>query len=116
VIVVSRHEGAVQWLRELGYNEPVYDEVSEEQVRDKEVVGNIPLHLAALATSVLAIEFEGRPPRGKDYSADDMRKAGARLVRYKVIRVNEKLCMACIGLGINQKQELCRKCHGRGRV
>jgi DnaJ-class molecular chaperone len=45
-----------------------------------------------------------------------MRKAGARLVRYKVIRVNEKLCMACIGLGINQKQELCRKCHGRGRV
>lgn len=50
------------------------------------VVGNVPLHLAAVATAVIAIEFDGPAPRGAEYTADDMERAGARLAYYRVER------------------------------
>ena len=34
----------------------------------------------------VTIEFDGAAPRGVEYTLDDMRRAGARLVAYKVKR------------------------------
>ena len=56
-----------------------------DDVRGKKVYGNLPLHLAALAEKVVAIEFDGAPPRGAEYSLADMEAAGARLSVYTVI-------------------------------
>jgi hypothetical protein len=58
--------------------------VTAEQVRSKVVVGNLPLQLAALCSEVWAIEFNGPPPRGRDYGVQEMVEAGARLAGYRV--------------------------------
>lgn len=63
---------------------PIRAEVTADDVRGKHVVGNLPLHLAALSASVTAIEFAGPPPRGQEYTAADMTAAGARLAVYVV--------------------------------
>lgn len=64
---------------------PVRAEVGPDDVRGKHVVGNLPLHLAALATSVTAVEFAGDPPRGREYGAAEMEASGARLATYRVV-------------------------------
>lgn len=55
-----------------------------EDVAGNVVVGNVPLKLAALARLVLAVEFDGTPPRGGEYTASDMEAAGAKLRPYVV--------------------------------
>lgn len=63
---------------------PVVALATAEDVRGAVVYGNIPLHLAASAAHVWAIEFDGAPPRGTEYGVEEMKSAGARLRRYKV--------------------------------
>jgi len=58
--------------------------VGREDVEGMRVFGNIPLHLAATASSVVAVEFEGNPPRGREYGLKEMNQCGAHLVEYKV--------------------------------
>lgn len=65
---------------------PVRAEVTADDVRGKHVVGNLPLHLAVLCASVTVIEFAGAPPRGAEYTEEDMAAAGARLARYAVVQ------------------------------
>jgi putative CRISPR-associated protein (TIGR02620 family) len=101
VVVASRHPGAIDWLREQGRVAAALEvspeeweaavteakaSVTEGDVKDAIVVGNVPLHLAAMAKGVLAIEFAGAPPRGAEYAADEMAAAGARLTYYEVSR------------------------------
>lgn len=113
-IVISRHPGAIEWLRDnlmpqyhtaelerggtvLAWYErgddicpcsysslPIIASATPDDVRGKHVVGNLPLHLAALAASVTVIEFTGAAPRGADYTAIEMTAAGALLRRYRV--------------------------------
>lgn len=104
-LVVSRHPGAVDWLAAQlcgtvnqagtaiavpgldGGDDiiiPVLTEVTPDDVRGLRVAGNLPLHLAALAEKVYAIEFTGEPPRGAEYSAYAMEAAGAHLTPYSV--------------------------------
>jgi hypothetical protein len=63
---------------------PVLTQAGPDDVRDRTVYGNVPLHLAALAREVYAIEFAGTPPRGQEYTLTDMLAAGSRLVPYVV--------------------------------
>jgi hypothetical protein len=63
---------------------PVVGNACASDVVGKTVYGNLPLHLAALAARVVAVEFAGASPRGECYSLADMVTAGARLVEYRV--------------------------------
>jgi hypothetical protein len=87
-VIVSRHEAAIEFAREaLGLPDDVRvirGNATKADVAGKTVIGNVPLALAASASQVLAIEFSGAPPRGAEYSVDDMRAAGARIVGYVV--------------------------------
>jgi hypothetical protein len=65
---------------------PVIFAAYPDDVMGKVVYGNLPLHLASLTSLVRAVEFEGAPPRGQEYSLEDMMRAGARLVDYVVKR------------------------------
>ena len=101
-VIVTRHPAAVDFIASrlgghvqdnkivLGGGEeiPIIASAFADDVRDAEVYGNLPLHLAALTTSVTAIEFDGASPRGQEYTLADMLAAGARLARYNVIRAN----------------------------
>jgi hypothetical protein len=87
-VIVSRHPAVLEWLKRFP-NIPtdtlvVIGNASMESVAGKIVIGNVPLHLAAKAKVVLAIEYTGTPPRGLEYTLEDMLKAGATLNGYVV--------------------------------
>lgn len=63
---------------------PVVGSAKPEDVKGKVVYGNLPLHLAVLAAKVVAVEFAGQPPRGTEYTLEDMQRARAQLVEYVV--------------------------------
>lgn len=86
-IIVSRHPAAVEFIHHDApefRGAPVMATATPEDVTGKVVAGNLPLHLAALAAEVVAVEFAGAPPRGQEYGLAEMQAAGARLARYKV--------------------------------
>jgi len=90
-LIVSRHPGAIAWLRENFTwlrDAEVRESVTAEDVTERIVAGNLPLYLAALCGEFHSIEFDGPPPRGAEYTASDMDAAGARLTRYRVERID----------------------------
>lgn len=88
-LIVSRHPAAIEFIRRDARfaTAPVIEQATEEHVRGCIVAGNLPLHLAALAAEVWAVEFSGPPPRGQEYDLAAMEAAGARLVPYRVLAV-----------------------------
>lgn len=90
-VIVTRHAGAIEWLRQRGIEGEVIAQVaSPEQIRGKVVVGALPLHLAAEAAEVVAIDMPrlSAEQRGKDLSPAEMDAAGATLSRYVVRRLS----------------------------
>lgn len=90
-VIVSRHPAAVEFLKGFSLFEeaPVIAEAKREDIEDRIVGGNLPFHLARFAEVIWAIEFPSDPPRGREYSAEDMRKAGARIRAYTVYHVGD---------------------------
>lgn len=90
-VIVSRHEAAIEFIRqhapEFRFARIITGNATAADVRGQIVAGNVPLHLAALCHTVVAVEFDGAPPRGAEYSAQDMVAAGARLTAYRVATV-----------------------------
>jgi len=87
-IIVTRHQGAVEWLAQRGINGDVISHATAEDVRDRTVYGMLPLHLAAEADVVHVIDMPDMPPeaRGQDLSPEQMDEYGARLTGYVVSR------------------------------
>ena len=86
-VIVSRHPAAIDFIRAEApefADAPVLASATADDVRDAIVAGNLPLHLAAVAAEVVAVEFAGAPPRGAEYGMPEMQAAGARLARYTV--------------------------------
>lgn len=85
-LIVSRHPGVIDFLREEGIEGEVVEHATPEQVRGRNVYGILPLHLAALADQVVVIDMPYLRPeqRGRELSVEEMREAGARLVAYSV--------------------------------
>ena len=89
VLIVTRHTGAVEWLRRQGVNGDVLAHVTADDVRGRVVIGALPLHLAAEAARVGAIDMPNLPPdqRGQDLTAEEMDAAGASISWYQIRRV-----------------------------
>ena len=84
-VIISRHRGAIDWLAQQGITGTVVAHATKDDVLGKDVVGNLPLDLAALANTVTSILMTvPADMRGKDLTADDMVKMGARLQMFKV--------------------------------
>ena len=91
-LIVSRHSAAVAFIRDRlpeFAEAPVLTEARPEDVAGRIVAGNLPLHLAALADRVGAIEFYGPPPRGLEYGLAEMEAAGAHVAWYEVTPIKE---------------------------
>lgn len=86
-VIVSRHPAAIEFIRQ---SSPDFAEAESmaiatpANVAGAVVAGNLPLHLAALAARVVAVEFSGQAPRGQEYGLEEMRAAGAHLRSYVV--------------------------------
>lgn len=119
-VVVSRHPGVCEFIayclggtyhpRREGYFPSIQipdekgghhiihvidGDATSDDVRDKYVIGNVPLRLACLAREVIAIEFVGKPPRGQEYTKQDMINEGAYLMNY-VVRCRPTLATRCV--------------------
>lgn len=90
-VIITRHVGAIEWLRRRGIIAPILDHAAPYDVRGKIVIGNVPLFLAAEADEVWAIEMPNlwRLQRSGELTPDDMDKAGARIRRYKVYALED---------------------------
>lgn len=88
-VIVSRHPGAVDWLRLRGISGRVVEHATEADVRNRVVYGILPFHLAALAKELVMIDVPNIPQdrRGADISAEEMDRYGAKLTHYMVIIV-----------------------------
>jgi CRISPR-associated protein Csx16 len=89
VVIVSRHRGAVEWLRRRGIVGPVIEHAEPNDVVGKVVYGVLPFHLAALAKELVMIDTPGIPlgRRGGDLTPEEMDLFGATLTHYLVVRV-----------------------------
>lgn len=89
-IIVTRHPALVDLLIERGLVEPdapVISHATPEQIADKDVIGVLPLNLAALANSVTEIPLSLTPDmRGKELDLETLRSIAGEAVTYKVVR------------------------------
>lgn len=95
-IIISRHDGAVAWLRrELPWLEdaPVVAHATAVDVVARDVFGVLPLDLAALATSVTIVVMPGlrADQRGQDLTPEEMDAAGAHLEVFQVRRFHSEM-------------------------
>jgi len=91
-LIVTRHAGLVEWLTRRGITGEVIQHVtSPALVAGRDVIGALPLHLAAEAASVTVVDMPLLTPeqRGKDLTPEEMDEAGATLRRY-VVRQEER--------------------------
>ena len=88
-VIVTRHAGLVEWLAQRGITGAVLTQVKRSDIEGKIVVGALPLHLAALAAEVVAIDMPNltAEQRGRDLTPAEMDEAGASLARYRVQRI-----------------------------
>ncbi|CAB1127871.1 protein of unknown function [Candidatus Hydrogenisulfobacillus filiaventi] len=93
VWLVSRHPGAGEWVRRQGIRvDRQVEELDPAQVAAGDVVlGTLPLHLAAAVCErgarfwALSLDVP-REWRGRELSAGDMDRLGARLEEFRVER------------------------------
>jgi len=88
---VSRHPGAVEWIQRHGPPvDRVVDHLDLADVRRGDtVIGTLPVHLAAAVCTrgarYLHLVVDVSPgERGRELTADDLERLGARLVVYRV--------------------------------
>ena len=90
MLVISRHPGCVQWLKDNGVEiDAVITHATAEDVTGKNVIGHLPLHLAALTASVSVVDLPYLPAefRGTDLTPEQMDAFGAVLNAYDVLKL-----------------------------
>lgn len=91
---VTRHAGAVAWAEEEGFKVDHWiTHFDPSTVKPGDIVlGSLPVHLAAQVIDRGGRYFHlglnlGPDDRGRELTATDMRRCGARLEEYEVKRV-----------------------------
>jgi len=118
-VIVSRHKGAIEFIattiaqgngwvwdiapnnfirfveiidgvrKDKGIISVITDDATKADVIDRVVYGNLPLALAVLTKEIRAVEFEGKAPRGQEYTCADMVAAGAYITSYVILTAFE---------------------------
>ncbi|MBD1206743.1 MAG: CRISPR-associated protein Csx16 [Rhodobacteraceae bacterium] len=93
-LFVTRHPGAVEWVARRGIGARMVSHLDPGLVRAGDIVmGTLPIHLAAAVCArrarYLHLEIDlPAEARGRDLTADEMERFGARLTEFRVERVD----------------------------
>ena len=91
-LIVTRHEGLVEYLKEegiVGDDVEVISHATPETVTGRHVIGVLPHSLSCLTASFTEIPLKLPVElRGKELTADDVRRYASKAVTYKVTEVN----------------------------
>jgi len=98
-VIVTRHEGAIKWIRAKGFDGEVVAHITEKDIESLKpgdiVIGVLPLQLIAEILSrgaefiLLSLPAVAFSDRGKELSPEEMDKAGAKLYRVKSVQLEE---------------------------
>jgi len=90
MLIISRHAGAIEWLKQRGIEGRVIVHATVDDIRGEDVIGHLPLALASCAASVTTIDLPFLRPeqRGKDLSPEEMDEAGACTRTFRVREVD----------------------------
>ena len=90
-VIVTRHQALVALLRErglIGDEAVVIEHASPDTVRGKDVIGVLPLSLAAIANTITEIPLALTPSdRGIELTLERIREIAGQPVTYKVTKV-----------------------------
>ena len=88
MLVVTRHRGLVEWLRRremIPADAIVVEHATPDDVRNRHVVGVLPLRLAALAAAVTEVPMDiPAEMRGRELTADEVERFAGAPVTYRV--------------------------------
>ena len=88
LVVVTRHNALVQYLIKNGIvpeGTQAVSHASEDVVRGQQVIGVLPMRLAALTRSFTEVSLTLRPDqRGKELTLEDIEGANPQLTTYEV--------------------------------
>ncbi len=91
--IITRHAGAIEWLRNNGIEGEIRSSLSGEPDYLRpgdEVVGGLPpllLHRVMQHRAVpFVVQFPVGTPRGREMTAEEMDKFGAKLIRFAMVR------------------------------
>ena len=92
MILVTRHPALVEWFGihhpELFFTE-ILSHASEEDVRDQDVVGVLPMRLASCCGTFTELSLEVPAHlRGKELSVQDIDSCNPTLTQYRVIKLD----------------------------
>lgn len=82
ILIVTKHPGLVEWLRDKGYNGQVIERATPADVLGKHVVGVLPDQMRPLTASFTKVYIPNVPEDkyGKELSAAELHAQGAYLV------------------------------------
>lgn len=87
-VVITRHPALVALLEERGIipaGTPVISHATPDDVRDRDVIGVLPLSLAALANSVTEIPLRlTEDMRNRELTLEELRAVAGDAVTYRV--------------------------------
>ena len=87
--IITRHSALVQVLREdYGIVGDVIDHATPADVHGHDIVGILPIHLAALANSITMLNLNLPPSlRGVELTVEQVRQYMDHLKRYRVTEI-----------------------------
>lgn len=87
-IIVTRHSGLVDWLAQHGITGKVIAQATPDDVRDKYVIGVLPLSLASLAEKITTVDYNCPfDLRGVDLTPQQLDDFGAKMNTYIVSKL-----------------------------
>lgn len=90
-IVITRHPALISYLEEIGLiseGTPVYAHATPELVKDKQVIGILPLYLAVLTETITEIPLNiPQELRGQELSLEQIRQYADAPRTYAVFHV-----------------------------
>lgn len=88
-VLVTRHEALVEYFKELGIKfDKVISHATEEDVRENDVYGVLPLRLASFTNTVTSIDMNiPAEMRGKELSLTDIETYFTGMSTYQVKKI-----------------------------
>lgn len=90
-IVITRHPSLVKYLREIGIIDNtavIISHATPENVKDRDVIGVLPLRLIALTARFREVTMEvPQELRGKELTLNELKRCNPQLTEYRVTRV-----------------------------
>lgn len=87
-IVITRHAALVEYLKEQGIiddNVTVIEHATADAVRDKHVIGVLPVHLATLTAKYTNLTMNvPQDKRGQELTLDEVREYAGDAVTYEI--------------------------------